>query len=258
MIQLGRYQVLLIEDLVYHKEMSNYKGQFHGLDIPDHRYHTRNAPTGWWKDHPVQDFDYSFNSWGFRGPEYDQYVGQPVILCMGDSNTVNLGGPIEDSWASQLDKLTELPCINLGMDGAGNDAIKLCYDRAYKLFDVQETFVMYSYIHRRLIDKEFTHYVRKGFVPTLAGKTRFKEPPPATDLQNFEHFLVNRIPDAYESFIPEWCYTEEELGFINDFPHFPYPEGKQDKWSGRDFHHINAELNKQIAEYFYELSSTNT
>ena len=64
---------------------------------------------------------------------------------MGDSNTVNLGAPIEHSWASQLGNMMELPCINLGMDGAGNDAIKLCYASAYEGFDVQE------------IDDDFIH-----------------------------------------------------------------------------------------------------
>ena len=31
------------------------------------------------------------------------------------------------------------------MDGAGNDAIKLVYERACEIFDVQNTFVMYPY-----------------------------------------------------------------------------------------------------------------
>ena len=26
------------------------------------------------------NFDYQFNSWGFRGPEYEEYIGKPVIL----------------------------------------------------------------------------------------------------------------------------------------------------------------------------------
>ena len=186
---------MLIKDFRYYKYMAGKRAIYHGMDKPDHPYPNKRAvelgaSKTWWKDYPVQDFIYEFNLWGFRGPEYDEYEGQPVILCMGDSNTVNVGGPIQSSWASQLGEKLKLPCINLGMDGAGNDAIRLCYDRAVELFDVQETFVMYSYLHRRLIDKEFTHYVREGFVFTLAGKTRFKQAPYHTDLQNFEHFLM--------------------------------------------------------------------
>ena len=248
---------MLIEDFVYHKENAGKHVTFHGMDRPNHPYTKRIAPTGWWDKYPVQDFDYQFNSWGFRGPEYEEYIGKPVILCMGDSNTVNVGEPIENSWASQLGKMLKLPCINLGMDGAGNDAIRICYDRAVELFDVQETFVMYSYFHRRFIDKQFAHYMIEGKVKYLAGKSRFLQPPKYSDLQNFEHFLKNRIPNAHENFIPPWCYNEKELDFISSFTDFKYPEGGREEWGSRDFHHINNELNKMIADYYVELSNFN-
>ena len=141
---------MLINDLEYFKRRTNY--QTWGVDDPDHS----NISGEEWHAYPIQDFDYQFNSWGFRGPEYTQYVGKPVNICLGDSFTVNVGGPIEHSWSSQLAQHFDIPTLNLGMDGAGNDAIKLVYDRACELFDVQDTFVMYSYLHRRLVDNKFT------------------------------------------------------------------------------------------------------
>ena len=170
---------------------------------------------------------------------------------MGCSFTVNIGGPIEHSWPSQLDKLLDLPTINLGMDGAGNDAIRLVYDRACEVFDVQETFVMYSYFHRRLIDKKFTHYGGSDFLP---------DPPPQTDYQNQVYFTENMIVEAHEAFLPDWNWTMEEMHVIDNHPHFDYPEPQRcrEKWTNRDFHHMNEELNGLVAEYFYELSSTNT
>ena len=254
---------MLIEDFVYHKENAGKHVTFHGMDKPLHHYHQirapqLGAPEDWWKNYPVQDFDYQFNSWGFRGPEYKEYIGKPVILCMGDSNTVNVGGPIESSWASQLGKMLKLPCINLGMDGAGNDAIRICYDRAVELFDVQETFVMYSYFHRRFIDKQFAHFLRPNMVHTLAGKVNFVQPPEYTDEENFLYFLEHRIPDAYEVFIPPWCFSDNELDFIRDYTNFIYPFGSRDMWTNRDWHHLNHDLNKMIAEHFYELSNINS
>jgi len=244
---------LLIEDLVYYKEMSNYKGQFRDLDIPDHPYHIKCAPTGWWKNYPGQDFDYQCNSWGFRGPEYDQFVGTPVNICLGDSFTFNTGGPIEHSWPSQLQEFFNLPTINLGMNGAGNDAIKIVYDRAIKLFDVQHTFVMYCDFCRRLIDNEFTHCMGLK----MAG--RHGKNSAGTDEENFYYFEDQYIDDAYGAFIPKWCYshTEEELQHIQFYQNFDYPDGDRLEWSNRDYWHMNQDLNKLIAEYYYELSRTN-
>jgi hypothetical protein len=255
---------MLIEDLDYYKTNAGKHQTYHGMDKPNHPYTNKAAPTNWWEKYPTQDFDYQFNSWGFRGPEYEEYIGKPVILCMGDSNTVNVGEPIENSWPSQLSKLKNLPCINLGMDGAGNDAIRLCYNRAVKLFDVQETFVMYSYFHRRLIDNAFAHFKRDGKVSYLAGEKTFLQPPQYSDEENLLYWLEQRIPDAHEVFIPPWCFNQNELRFIRDYTNFMYPhDNGQDgdyriKWSSRDFHHINWKLNKIIAEYFYELSNSNT
>ena len=204
----------------------------------------------WFKEYPVQDFDYQFNSWGFRGPEYDRLVGTPVNICIGDSFTVNLGGPIEHSWPSQLQEYFNVPTINLGMDGAGNDAIRIVYDRAIELFDVQHAFVMYSYFHRRLVDNEFTHYSGQN-------KTQFKSAPLHTDKENFEYFEDQYIDTVYGAFLPKWCYTDTELQYIQFYQNFNYPAGGRSEWSNRDYHHMNQELNKQIAEYFHELSRTN-
>ena len=240
---------MLIEDLKYWKQKSNFKHKYCGMDKPDSAWHLRHAPDGWWKNYPVQDFNYEFNEWGCRGPDYDEYIHQPVNICLGDSFTVNIGGPIEHSWTSQLDKLLDLPTINLGMDGAGNDAIRLVYDRACKVFDVQETFVMYSYFHRRLIDNEFCHY---------GGNTPFRSAPLHTDYENQVYFTENVIVEAHEAFLPDWNWTMEEMHVIDNHPHFDYPHGGKRLWTNRDFHHMNKGLNGKVAKYFYELSSTNT
>ena len=184
---------MLINDLKYFKKSANYSNNTSGLDHPDQSYRT----TEDWHAYPVQDFDYQFNSWGFRGPEYEQHIGKPVNICLGDSFTVNLGGPIEHSWCSQLTEHFDIPTLNLGMDGAGNDAIRLVYDRACDLFDVQNTFVMYSYLHRRLVDNEFT---QQGY----------------SNSENCEFFLEHRILNAFECALPSWNWINEEKQFLSN------------------------------------------
>lgn len=183
---------MLINDLKYFEGASNYYNKYSGLDTPG----KSNSSSENFYEYPIQDFDYQYNSWGFRGPEYKQYIGKPVNICLGDSFTVNVGGPIEHSWASQLAKRFDIPTLNLGMDGAGNDAIRLVYDRVCEIFDVQNTFVMYSYLHRRLVDKEFKQQVH-------------------TDSENFKYFLQHRIPNVFECEMPEWCLSHEEKKFLS-------------------------------------------
>jgi len=275
---------MLINDLEYFKRRANYCGATSGIDQPDRSKRTNQE----WHAYPVQDFDYQFNSWGFRGPEYTQYIGKPVNICLGDSFTVNVGGPIKHSWCSQLALHFDTPTLNLGMDGAGNDTIRLVYDRACNLFDVQNTFVMYSYLHRRLVDTEFT----------LQGYS---------DSENFNYFLEHRILNVFECALPSWNWTDEERKFLSkleiyffDMPFYffdnqeidrklidkesynafkgldwptleqfvqgadPHPEmlteefGKflpdreyRNRDRNRDGHHMNQETNKVYADYFY-------
>jgi len=183
---------MIINDLEYFKRSANYTSNTSGMDHPDRSERT----TKEWHAYPVQDFDYKFNSWGFRGPEYTEYMGKPVNICLGDSFTVNIGGPIEHSWSSQLTERFVIPTINLGMDGAGNDSIKLVYDRACEIFDVQNTFVMYSFFHRRLKNNEFIH------VGCLDDK------------ENINYFEKNMIQDAIYTFLPSWCWNENELNYL--------------------------------------------
>ena len=273
---------MLIHDLEYFERRANYCNTTSGIDHPIKSKSTNED----WHEYSIQDFDYKFNSWGFRGPEYEQFVGKSVNICLGDSFTVNVGGPIEHSWCSQLAQHFDIPTINLGMDGAGNDAIKLVYNRACNLFDVQHTFVMYSYLHRRLVNNEFTQQLH-------------------SDSDNFKYFLEHRIPNVFECALPLWNFTDEEQKFLveqalyfvdisltecfsnnqtidrkfidkdaynnlrgSSWPTLeqfiqgaePHPDMLKKEfgkflsyrmYTNRDGHHINQETNKIYADYFY-------
>ena len=271
---------MLINDLHYFKRSANYQNKTSGIDHPDRSRQTIDN----WHAYPIQDFDYQFNSWGFRGPEYEQFVGKSVNICLGDSFTVNLGGPIEHSWCSQLAEHFDIPTLNLGMDGAGNDAIRLVYDRACEIFDVQNTFVMYSFLHRRLNKNlEFVQDVNDMY-------------------DNFDYFVKQRIPTLFESALPYWCWTTAECSFLKynkifyyldtlyffnyqtdrkfidrdaynclkgpDWPTLeefvqgadPHPDMLTKKFgkfisigicTNRDGFHMNKETNKIYADYFY-------
>jgi len=220
---------MLIDDLGYFKRAANYRNTTSGIDHPNRSKRTSED----WYAYPIQDFEYQYNSWGFRGPEYTQYIGKPVNICLGDSFTVNVGGPIEHSWCSQLALHFDIPTLNLGMDGAGNDAIRLIYDRACDLFDVQNTFVMYSHLHRRLVDNEFTQQVN-------------------TDSENCKYFLEHKIPNVFECALPFWTHSDTEIEFLKQQGLTFFGSKKDSRvFQNRDGHHMDKLTNSWYADYYY-------
>ena len=225
---------MLVTDLNYFKSHKNLVTEYYAMDRLEKR-----SNKDWFKNYPVQDFNYVFNSWGFRGPDYEQYLGEHVNLCLGDSFTVNMGGPIDHSWPSLLQKQFSMPCLNLGINGAGNDTIRLIYERACKLFNVKNTFVFYSHLNRSLED----------------GK--FKREPQDHD-ENIEHFKKHQIESAIFQFIPYWCHTEQEQIYLNSLVE-PYLQLEIDGYldgkyvhhiihTNRDGHHLNLENNQKLAD----------
>lgn len=207
----------------------NFKGKFCGIDNP-------NSITDkyWFKTCPDQNFNYEFNSWGFRGPEYEQYIGKPVVLCIGDSATINIGGSIEYSWPSLLQKKFKIPCLNFGMEYAGNDAMRYVYDAACKIFNVQHTFVLYSFFHRRFENNEFK-----------------SEPHPHEE--NINYFQQYQIPGAYFQFLPFWYNTDEEIEFINNMVD-SYLDPAEGFWSNKvPRFYVNPEQYKKLAGHSWPL-----
>lgn len=69
---------------------------------------------------PEREITYSFNSHGFRSPEFDH---QPSMLCLGCSHTMGIGLPLEHTWPSILQQNLKINCWNLGLGGAALDTV---------------------------------------------------------------------------------------------------------------------------------------
>ncbi len=66
---------------------------------------------------------YEFNSRGFRDREWPQDFSS-VTWCVGDSETMGLGLPIDDTWPRQLESISSKPVIMVALLGAGNEWIR--------------------------------------------------------------------------------------------------------------------------------------
>ena len=69
-------------------------------------------------DYVDYEISYTFNSHGFRTPEFDQ---KPDMVCFGCSFTMGTGVRSEHTWPSQLSQSTGLQVANLGHAGSSND-----------------------------------------------------------------------------------------------------------------------------------------
>ena len=67
---------------------------------------------------PEQQITYSFNSHGFRSPEFNDLSS---ILCLGCSFTMGIGLPLHQTWPSILQDLIGKTCWNLGLGGSSLD-----------------------------------------------------------------------------------------------------------------------------------------
>lgn len=67
--------------------------------------------------------EYKFNSLGYRDVEWNDYVLNNSIWCIGHSDVLGLGVPVNDRWSSVLSHNSKIATINLGIAGAGWDTI---------------------------------------------------------------------------------------------------------------------------------------
>jgi hypothetical protein len=202
------------------------------------------------KDHYLsytKDISYRYNSRGFRDHEWPEDLSN-VVWCVGDSFTVGIGQPFEETWPQVLEKKIGKRCINLGEDGCANDTLALRIQEICKLYKPKLIVVMWSYLHRRRIDGENVQFDKKDF-----GADR--------DLKNFiknYKLCANVQTDIIHSIIPD-VFTEknlkniqyilqhEEIEDIISFPQLDY---------ARDYHHFDIKTSELVTNLMIEKINT--
>jgi len=154
--------------------------------------------------HPERDFDYTFNSWGFRADYNYEDLNvdgekAKIILAIGDSFTMNVGGPLEHSWPSQLQERCNIPILNGGVDGLGPESYHLIVDKMRKYFDVQHTFCLFN-LHGGATADQLAD----------ANSTEAK----IHILKEYEWPMGSEI-----AFIPPWCWDPDMQKILHS--HFP-------------------------------------
>jgi hypothetical protein len=115
--------------------------RYTGIDSPNkciNKEHFLNYP---------YEIEYKHNSRGFRGPEWPSNTDN-ICWCVGDSFTSGVGQPYEHTWPYVLSSKSNIPVINVSMDGASNTWISR---KIIELLEIQPKYIIiqWSYVHRR-------------------------------------------------------------------------------------------------------------
>jgi hypothetical protein len=103
--------------------LSSYKPNqtllFSGSD--DERFYKNRKKLG--KDWEYRDkhITYNYNEYGFRTKSFDKIAWQDSVVILGCSHVEGTGLAEEDTIASQLERIIDMPVVNLGLAGAAVD-----------------------------------------------------------------------------------------------------------------------------------------
>ncbi len=179
-----------------------------------------------------KEISYSYNSKGFRDKEWPKDLSE-AIWCVGNSFTVGMGQPFNETWPQLLERATGKRCINVAEDGCSNDVISKRIKKIHQLYKPKWIVVMWSYLHRRQ-DK---HYDKTDF-GLKEDLKNFKKNYDIAQLcnSNIIHLL---IPDAIIENTKRQKYFFKKHGVknIHCFSQIDY---------GRDYQHFGLKTSKKI------------
>jgi hypothetical protein len=203
-----------------------------GIDCLEYclnKEHFRNYP---------KNIIYQYNSRGFRDAEWPNDLAD-VIWCVGDSATMGIGQPFEETWPQLLEKKTGKTCLNIGEQGCSNDTIALRTQEIYRLYKPKLIVVMWSYLSRRRVNDENVQYDENNFGVE-------------NDLINFakNYKLVNDLPvDVIHLLVPNACLfgnnklSDHLLEFnIKNVLFFPQLD------HARDYHHFDLQTSNYVCD----------
>jgi hypothetical protein len=98
-----------------------------------------------------QAISYRYNSRGFRDAEWPTDIGdlRSSTWCIGDSFTVGLGVPLQNTWPHLLQDRSGTRCINVSMDGASNEWMVRMAQDIIREINPKQMVIMWSYLSRR-------------------------------------------------------------------------------------------------------------
>jgi len=197
-----------------------------GIDCPElclDKEHFRNYP---------KKILYKYNTNGFRDHEWPTDLSD-VIWCVGDSFTVGIGQPFEETWPNLLQKKLNKRCLNLGEDGCSNDTMALRIKEICKLHNPKLIVVMWSYLARRRRNNKDVGHNKNDFGDDMDLVNFSKNFKMANELStNILNLLIPFAFDGTES-------LKEKYKDLTVIPQLDY---------ARDHHHFDIMTSEYVTE----------
>ena len=132
--------------------------------------------------------------------DYEQFRGQKVVLVVGDSYTMNIGGPVEHGWPRLLSNMIDLPVINLSIHRLGPDSYYPVVEKMRSYFQVEHVLCMYNLHGDELVDSDWVN--------------------PNVTEEKIHILKKYEWPHgAHVVFDPPWAWSKDQLTVLYD--HFP-------------------------------------
>jgi hypothetical protein len=179
--------------------LMNESLQYSGMDFLK-RCHDKNHFENYTKN-----ISYYYNSRGFRDAEWPtEGKLKDCIWCLGDSFTVGMGQPIEETWANVLQQKTNTRTINISMDGASNTWIARKAKYILKEISPATIVIQWSYTERRESDN--------ASLPDCKRRKHHNEKDILIDASDAKDFIKCFLDvethkgntDVVHTFIPRW------------------------------------------------------
>lgn len=184
---------------------------------------------------------YDYNSLGFRDTEWPEDLTD-VIWCIGDSFTVGLGQPFNETWPQLLQKKLGKRCINLGENACSNDAILLRTKEVVERYQPKIVVVMWSYFARRMrggvnVDHDKNDFGNKNDLDNFSKNFELAEKLPTKII----HMLIpNAFVDPTIKYATSKKYPGDKIIFIEQLDY------------ARDGHHFDLKTSQSVADLVAE------
>jgi len=149
----------------------NYSGQYYSNDSPD-QWTDRNSKF----EITVTDFDYKFNSRGYRCDEFDLESELPIMFS-GCSHTFGLGIPVTETWAYKtLENIRaktnkKIPYWNIAINGSSLELQYFVMEKYIPKLKPKYLFMLAPHYQRRFIR------LYNRFFNVMAGSIHFDSYP---------------------------------------------------------------------------------